>query len=104
MVATCNDACFTPLKVTVRRPFDLRNWMCWKWWASSHIKIFPGPFACNDSNFSEIDCCLNSRSIGVDDNASLSVAESPLVILKYALQSFYVSRSQYDRGLLHVRL
>jgi hypothetical protein len=76
-----------------------------KRWASSHINIYPGFFfACNDSISSAIDSCHNSCSIGVDDNASLSVGESLFVILIYVLESFCVPGAQNDRGLLQVRL
>jgi hypothetical protein len=88
----------------IRRPFDLKNWKSRKRWASSHINIFPVPFACNDSISSAIDCCHNSCPIGVDENASLSVGESLLVILIYVFESFCVPRAQNDRGLLRVRL
>jgi hypothetical protein len=48
------------------------------------------PFACNDSISSAIECCDNSCSIGVDDNASLSVGESLVVILISVLELFCV--------------
>jgi hypothetical protein len=47
---------------------------------------------------------INSCSIGVDDNASLSVSESLVVILIYVMESCCVPRAQNDRGFLRVRL
>jgi hypothetical protein len=62
------------------------------------------PFACEASTSSAIDCCHNSCSIGIDDNASLSVGESLVVILISVLESICVPCAQNDRGLLRVRL